>query len=143
MSPSNCPLCMSSVRVEDDSAINRSSPRYRVVCNSPVCRFTGRWEYERDNAIRLWNLLGGRGRDNRYSDTLNRTVDMLKSRESLGVNKYGCTVDRRDQPVEFWVRMAIEEVLDLSQYLLRLLEDIEKASEKNVVKVVDNDPELT
>lgn len=133
---------MSSVRVEDDSVINRLSPRYRVACNSPVCRFTGRWEYEKENAIRLWNLLGGRGRDNRYSDTLNRTVDLLKSRETLGLEKYGCTVDRRDQPTEFWVRMAIEEVLDLSQYLLRLLEDIEIASKQNVAKVLDNDPEL-
>jgi len=81
-------------------------------------------------AIEAWNLLSGRGRLKRNSATLDSIIHLMRRREKVGLDHYKCTVDRTDVPPEFWVRMAVEESLDLAIYLTRLLRDIDGIIDK-------------
>lgn len=53
------------------------------------------------------------------SNTLDAVVRDLEDREAVGVETYGCTVDRVDLGRRDWMRHAYHEALDLALYLRR------------------------
>jgi hypothetical protein len=62
---------------------------------------------------------------------------MIRERASVGLKKYGVTVDRKDLAADQWLQHSIEERIDDLQYMMRLREEIntikselEKAEEK-------------
>ena len=56
----------------------------------------------------------------RDSKTVAKIIEMLRSREKVGLEKYGTSIDREDLAVEDWCQHAIEELLDCVQYLQRV-----------------------
>lgn len=57
------------------------------------------------------------------SDTLDRVIADLRARETLGLERYGTTVDRTDFDRRRWLQHAYEEALDMCIYLRRALDD--------------------
>jgi len=51
------------------------------------------------------------------SKTLDAVIKDMRDRESLGLKKYGCTVDREDLNMIDWLQHAYEETLDKALYL--------------------------
>ena len=128
-SPLPCPACLTDARLVNARPDWAANPDlwWRVECSDATCGMAGRWHYQQSLAVQSWNWLSGRGRIHHNSATLDTVISMLRSREQVGMGKYNCTVDRTDVTTEFWVRMALEEALDLSVYLTRLLRDMPKA----------------
>lgn len=56
---------------------------------------------------------------------------MIRERASVGLKKYGVTVDRKDLTADQWIQHAIEEMLDGAAYLMRLREQM-SSNEKAV-----------
>lgn len=56
-------------------------------------------------------------------------VDMLRERASVGLDKYGVSIDRTDLSIKEWHQHAIEELLDGAQYLIRAKQEMEKKLE--------------
>ena len=130
--PLPCPTCMTEAKPvhETPDWASGGNKWWRIVCGDPTCGTSGRWHFQENVAVQSWNLLSGRGRLKQNSATLDSVIHLLRRREKVGLDHYKCTVDRTDVDPEFWVRMAVEESLDLAVYLTRLLRDIDK--------VVDN-----
>jgi DNA-binding Lrp family transcriptional regulator len=57
------------------------------------------------------------------SKTLEAVVRDLEEREAVGIQTYGCTVDRADLQTRDWMRHAYQEALDLAMYLRRAQEE--------------------
>jgi hypothetical protein len=57
------------------------------------------------------------------SRTLEAVVRDLEDREAVGIQTYGCTVDRADLETRDWMRHAYHEALDLAMYLRRAQEE--------------------
>jgi len=55
------------------------------------------------------------------SVTVSDVINDLLEREEKGVEKYGCTVDRKDYTKREWLQNAYEEALDFVVYMRRLL----------------------
>ena len=55
-----------------------------------------------------------------------KVCELIAKRQSLGIKKYGTTVT--DNPLELrqWLTHALEESLDLSVYLMRSIEELDK-----------------
>lgn len=51
------------------------------------------------------------------SDNTQALIDRILQRESLGLKKYGVTLDRTDLMANEWIQHAQDEALDLSAYL--------------------------
>lgn len=51
----------------------------------------------------------------------------LIDRESMGVSKYGVTVDDAELSQEEWLQHAYEEALDLAIYLKRLMNQVNES----------------
>jgi hypothetical protein len=47
-------------------------------------------------------------------------VNKFKKRSSVGIKKYGVTLDREDLSTLEWIEHAIEEAMDLTLYLEKL-----------------------
>ena len=56
-----------------------------------------------------------------------RNRQMLLDRSVVGLKKYGVTTERDDLSLGQWVQHAIEEVLDLANYLQALKTNLERA----------------
>jgi len=64
--------------------------------------------------------------DPETSFILSEVIKDLKSREQVGIKKYGTTVDRPDFNPEKWMQNLYEEVLDTAVYARAFLEAIRK-----------------
>lgn len=53
-------------------------------------------------------------------------VAKLRQRSTIGLGKYGTTLARTDLERRQWLRHALEEALDLANYLQRLLLEAER-----------------
>ena len=53
-------------------------------------------------------------------------IDRMHTRSQIGMEKYGCTMERTDLGTSEWIDHAIEEALDFAVYLERLKKDILK-----------------
>ena len=55
-----------------------------------------------------------------------KNILMLRSRSAIGIQKYGVTLARDDLSLIDWLRHALEESLDLSNYLQAAITSLEK-----------------
>ena len=68
---------------------------------------------------------------------VNAVCEDLKCRSKAGFKKYGTTLDRNDLTHKDWVQHAYEESLDLSNYLKKLISEIDgEYSFKKTVKQI-------
>jgi len=62
-------------------------------------------------------------------------VDMvcekLKSRSTVGIKKYNTTLYENLGDSRYWINHALEEALDMANYLQRLLVEMDKQSDDN------------
>lgn len=52
----------------------------------------------------------------------------LLDRSTLGIKKYGTTLDRNSGDLRYWLNHAYEEALDHAQYLKRAIMEIDKTN---------------
>ena len=66
----------------------------------------------------------------------------IQGRASVGLNKYGTTMEREDFSKLDWLMYAQEEAMDLVVYLQKLieLEVVTEENEYNVIKTIAHDP---
>ena len=55
-----------------------------------------------------------------------KVCDLIAQRQMLGVNKYGTTVAQNPLSLRQWCTHALEEALDFSIYLQRILEELDR-----------------
>lgn len=122
----HCPKCMSEARL----ITNADASGHAVFCTSKFCGYSGQAMKAAQDAVDTWNESPGRGRPRVPSRTLDDVIEMMSERERLGLRKYGTTVDRNDFSTATWVRMALEESMDMSLYLMRLLRELEAGAEE-------------
>jgi len=58
--------------------------------------------------------------------TEGRVCEMIAARQQLGIKKYGVTVQDNPLTKRQWMCHARDEALDLSIYLTRLIEEMDK-----------------
>jgi len=58
------------------------------------------------------------------SNLLNQLILEFQSREERGFKKYGTTMDRTDLSLSEWVQHALEEAMDLTQYLYKIKQQL-------------------
>ena len=58
--------------------------------------------------------------------TTDKLCAELKARREMGLNKYGVSIDDNPLTTKEWLQHAKEEVLDLAEYLQRMIDEIEK-----------------
>ena len=56
------------------------------------------------------------------SDTLTKVVDEFHKRETVGISKYGTTVDRSDLDLSQWLQHLKEELMDATLYVQRTID---------------------
>ena len=54
-----------------------------------------------------------------------KLIDLYLERSSVGVQKYGKTLERKDLSLIEWLYHALFEAMDLSLYLLRVIVEFE------------------
>ena len=59
------------------------------------------------------------------SKSLDRVIKKYEQRESVGLKKYGTTIDREDLTTEEWAIHLQEELMDATLYVQRLIEQIQ------------------
>lgn len=60
------------------------------------------------------------------SGTEARVMHMIAKRQELGIRKYGCSVTENPLVLRQWLQHALEESLDFSIYLQRILEELDR-----------------
>lgn len=66
------------------------------------------------------------------SNTLALLIEDFRSREQLGIAKYGVTIDRTDMNHVEWLRHALEEDMDRCLYMKRAIDTaLELINERN------------
>lgn len=58
-----------------------------------------------------------------------RLCDMIAKRQQAGIKKYGTTLRGNPLSHRQWLIHALEESLDLSAYLMRCIEEIDKKAD--------------
>lgn len=58
--------------------------------------------------------------------TEKRVCDLIAKRQQLGLKKYGTTVSDNPLTLRQWLQHALEESLDLSIYLQRSIEELDR-----------------
>lgn len=58
-----------------------------------------------------------------------RLCEMIAKRQQAGIKKYGTTIAGNPLSLRQWLVHALEESLDLSAYLLRSIEEIDKKAD--------------
>ena len=58
--------------------------------------------------------------------TESRVCEAIARRQSLGITKYGQTVENNPLPLRLWLQHALEECLDQAVYLQRAIEEMDK-----------------
>lgn len=67
----------------------------------------------------------------RATGTEARVCHLIALRQQLGRAKYGTTVEENPLSLRQWLQHALEESLDLSVYLMRSIEQLDKQSDDN------------
>jgi len=62
----------------------------------------------------------------RVSGTEARVCQLIARRQQFGLAKYGLTVEGNPLPLRQWLVHALEESLDMSIYLARAIEEMDK-----------------
>ena len=62
----------------------------------------------------------------RVTGTEARVCELIAARQRLGVGKYGTTVASNPLELRAWLQHALEEVLDMSIYLARAIEEMDR-----------------
>lgn len=62
----------------------------------------------------------------RATGTESRVIALIAQRQQLGIQKYGTSVSANPLSMRQWLRHALEESLDLSIYLQRAIEELDK-----------------
>ena len=62
----------------------------------------------------------------RVTGTEARVCELIAARQRLGIAKYGTTVAGNPLELRAWMQHALEEALDLSIYLARSIEQLDK-----------------
>jgi hypothetical protein len=55
------------------------------------------------------------------SEIEEKVIEKIRQRAELGLNKYNTTMERTDLTLKEWINHAMEEAMDLSVYLQRIL----------------------
>lgn len=50
----------------------------------------------------------------------------LKRRSKLGIKKYGITLEKEDLPLRDWLQHALEEAMDFSVYIKKIILELDK-----------------
>lgn len=66
-----------------------------------------------------------------------RVMQMLDSRSTVGLEKYGVSLFDDERTFGDWCRMAIEEALDKANYLMKIQDEWEKLQEEECCKNCD------
>lgn len=61
-------------------------------------------------------------------ETVMDVVKKYESRSNEGMKTYGTSLRNNGAPLEFWIESAIEEAMDITLYLQRLLEEVKRKS---------------
>jgi hypothetical protein len=72
------------------------------------------------------------------SNTTQRLIELLTSRDAAGQAKYGHTLDRADLLAEDWAQHATEEALDMAGYLARFAQTASALRAENVRLAEEN-----
>jgi hypothetical protein len=70
------------------------------------------------------------GKEMKPTGTEARVCELIAARQAMGRNKYGTTVAENPLALREWLQHALEEALDLSVYLMRSLEELDKQEGK-------------
>ena len=62
----------------------------------------------------------------RVTGTEARVCELIAKRQQFGVAKYGLTVQGNPLPLRQWLVHALEEAMDMSVYLARSIEELDK-----------------
>jgi len=62
----------------------------------------------------------------RVTGTEARVCELIAKRQQFGVAKYGLTVQGNPLPLRQWLVHGLEEALDMSIYLARAIEELDK-----------------
>ena len=55
------------------------------------------------------------------SEIEEKVIEKIRQRAEIGLNKYNTTMERTDLTLKEWINHAMEEAMDLSVYLQRIL----------------------
>jgi hypothetical protein len=70
---------------------------------------------------RQWNYINYTRKDLQMNDSIVESViNQFKERSSVGINKYGVTLDRTDLTRLEWLNHAQQEAMDMILYLEKL-----------------------
>lgn len=69
----------------------------------------------------------------------NEIIEMIRQRAEVGHTKYGTTMDRTDLSDAQWCQHAIEEALDLAQYLMKIKKRFELMADDDKRREILND----
>ena len=78
------------------------------------------------HAYTLGYLLGVDGIGVSPTGTEARVCEMIASRQRFGLNKYGVSVEANPLSLRQWAQHALEEALDFSIYLQRIIEELDR-----------------
>lgn len=62
----------------------------------------------------------------RVTGTEKAVCELIEKRQAFGVSKYGTTVAENPLSLRQWLQHALEESLDLSVYLARAIEELDR-----------------
>ena len=67
----------------------------------------------------------------RASGTESRVCQLIARRQAFGLGKYGTSVEANPLTLRQWLVHALEESLDMSIYLARAIEELDKQADDN------------
>ena len=70
--------------------------------------------------------LDTKGGFSRVTGTEARVCELIAKRQQFGLAKYGLTVEGNPLPLRQWLVHGLEEALDMSIYLARAIEELDK-----------------
>jgi hypothetical protein len=62
----------------------------------------------------------------KQDSVVQEVIEKMQSRSSVGIEKYGTTLDRKDLTTEQWIDHAIEEAMDFTLYLTKIKRELKK-----------------
>ena len=58
-----------------------------------------------------------------------RVCEMIAARQKFGLNKYGTSVEANPLTLRQWAQHALEEALDFSIYLQRIIDELDRSED--------------
>ena len=69
-------------------------------------------------------------------DTETSVIELIRSRQQLGIQKYGTTVARNPLELRQWLQHSLEEKLDDVVYMMRAIQELDVILEVRNVRAV-------